>query len=363
MTSTSKPSKPVLLIEALATDNDSGLGKLTRYYLSHLQDLRQIYSLKILTRVKLEFLHPSECQIIRPFPYRVWLELGFPWQILIHRPQKVLCLGLSLPRIRFLTPFISVIPDVGPLENLPFPTSSRDADNRKRLARVLSASHGIICPGNFTRSRILKLSSVTVSKINCIPPFFPPERLPPSSNPTRAGSGPYFLAVGNMEPRKNLPRLLRAYKNLLQNYPECPELVIAGRFAWGSREVLRLQKQLQLESKVKILGRLAKADLMHTVSECTLFISASLYEGWGFPLYEALCLGRVSIYHKGSSHEDFAQGFALATDCSDVTELTKALILAWQDRALRTQLQKKLCLNFPPEKGESTGRLLLKALG
>jgi glycosyltransferase involved in cell wall biosynthesis len=98
---------------------------------------------------------------------------------------------------------------------------------------------------------------------------------------------PFLLAVGSLEPRKNYPALFRAVR-LVGDRSEA-QLAVAGRWAWASDELRRLAQEAG--GRIKILGYVSDADLavLYDAAECCL--QASIYEGLGLPVLEALAHG------------------------------------------------------------------------
>ncbi|MGY1824786.1 MULTISPECIES: glycosyltransferase family 4 protein [unclassified Blastococcus] len=97
----------------------------------------------------------------------------------------------------------------------------------------------------------------------------------------------YFLFVGNLEPRKNLPLLLSAYRALLATLPDAPGLVLVGPEGWGP--------QLDLEgippSRIRLTGYLPDTDVRSAVAGATALVYPTAYEGFGLPPLEALACG------------------------------------------------------------------------
>jgi len=98
---------------------------------------------------------------------------------------------------------------------------------------------------------------------------------------------PFLLAVGSLEPRKNYPAMFRAMRPVGAGSEA--QLAVAGRWAWASEELRRLAEEAG--GRIKILGYVSDADLavLYDAAECCL--QASLYEGLGLPVLEALAHG------------------------------------------------------------------------
>ena len=104
----------------------------------------------------------------------------------------------------------------------------------------------------------------------------------------------YILAVGTLEPRKGLDRLIRALAH--ENAPDLP-LLIAGPDGWGNVNVAELTTAAGLdESRVRALGYLSDSDLALVMSRASVFVYPSRAEGFGLPVLEAMSLG-VPVIH------------------------------------------------------------------
>ena len=97
----------------------------------------------------------------------------------------------------------------------------------------------------------------------------------------------YFLFVGTLEPRKNLPRLLKAYA-LLRDDPAVPPLVIVGGGGWGGEDLPRMIADLDLHDRVHLCGYVSDAELQSIYAKAHGLLMPSLYEGFGLPLLEAM---------------------------------------------------------------------------
>jgi glycosyltransferase involved in cell wall biosynthesis len=106
---------------------------------------------------------------------------------------------------------------------------------------------------------------------------------------------PYLLYVGNIEPRKNLSRLLQAFR--LQDPPGI-DLVLAGRRAWLCEEVLREAGHPQSAGRVHVLDYVGEEDLPALYQSALAFVYPSLMEGFGLPVLEAMASGTAVVVSK-----------------------------------------------------------------
>ena len=102
---------------------------------------------------------------------------------------------------------------------------------------------------------------------------------------------PYFLFVGTIEPRKNLVRLLSAYEAFKIKTGAEVDLVIAGGMGWKSEEFRSALEDNPYKANIHLPGYVKKEHLPVLYSHCMAFIYPSLYEGFGFPVLEAMACG------------------------------------------------------------------------
>ena len=344
-------AKPLLLVEALATRNDSGLGAMARLFVDGLRGLAGEADILVLLPRGGSYRPGSHCRVLEaaPRPWRLWLESAFPLLIARHRPAAVLCLGQTLPRFRPPARYAVAVPDAGPLEDLGWPTSAHDAFNRRWLRQRAPRADRILAISAFTKARLVALLGYPGGKIDIVLPIRPRGLADtrPAPVPGWHPPGEYFFTLGNVEPRKNHPGLIAAYAALLVRRPDAPPLRIAGHAAWGQAQAEAAVAAHGLEGRVHFDGYLSEADRLACLEHCTAYVSSSLYEGWGLPLFEALSLGKPAAYHAGGSQDEFARGMALAVDCRDPLALSRAMETLWIDASERKRLREALATAFP----------------
>jgi len=117
---------------------------------------------------------------------------------------------------------------------------------------------------------------------------------------------PYILFVGTFEKRKNLVMLLRAFQEFCRRGHHEHVLALAGQTGNGSAEVAATIVELRLQERVRVLGYVAEANLPALYQGADLFVIPSLYEGFGFPLLEAMAGGVVALAANNSSLRELA---------------------------------------------------------
>ncbi len=147
----------------------------------------------------------------------------------------------------------------------------------------------------------------------------------------------YILYVGLIEPRKNVPLLLKAYARLV-NQGDPPPLVLVGRPGWMYEQVFQLVEQLNLKDRVHFKGYIPVENLPIVYNLAQLFVYPSTYEGFGFPPLEAMACGTPVITTAVSAMLDNVGDAGLLIPPHDETALTQAIETLLSDHSLRDQL-------------------------
>jgi len=153
--------------------------------------------------------------------------------------------------------------------------------------------------------------------------------------------GDFILFVSTIEPRKNLPTLLKAYRQLLDSYKTNVKLAVVGRRGWLSEEVSSFVDELKLTNDVLFLGRVSVEDLLHLYNAAQLLVQPSFYEGFGLAPLEAMACGTPVVVSNVSSLPEVVGDAGLLVDPEDVSELTVAIWRILTDEALRADLIAK----------------------
>ncbi len=138
-------------------------------------------------------------------------------------------------------------------------------------------------------------------------------------------TGPYFLFVGTLEPRKNLARLLRAYALLHESLKSRLMLVIAGGKGWGGVNIDEIVADLGLTKNVRIVGYVDDATLSALYTHAQFLAMPSLYEGFGLPLVEAMVYGTPVLTSNNSSMPEVAGEAGLLVDAGSVGSIKRGL--------------------------------------
>lgn len=173
----------------------------------------------------------------------------------------------------------------------------------------------------------------------------------------------YLLSLGSIQPRKNLTRLIDAYKWLRTALPasRLPQLVIAGKRGWLDSKVFRAAQQDGLNESVKFIGYVPDEDLPALYSGAMCFVYPSYFEGFGLPVLEAMQCGTPVIAGNQTSLPEVAGDAALLFDPFDTQALGEAIARVIEHPNYRAELCVKGLERAAKFSWIETARLTLKA--
>ncbi len=151
----------------------------------------------------------------------------------------------------------------------------------------------------------------------------------------------YMFFVSTIEPRKNVPGLLKAYRGLLDSYKSEVKLVLAGGQGWLSDEVMETVDRLKLSDQVRFLGRVPSADLPFLYNAARLLVHPSFYEGFGLPPLEAMACGTPVVVSNVSAMPEVVGDAGLLVDPNDISEMTVGMYRVLTDDQLRQEMIHK----------------------
>ncbi|SPE43384.1 Glycosyl transferase, group 1 [Candidatus Sulfopaludibacter sp. SbA3] len=149
---------------------------------------------------------------------------------------------------------------------------------------------------------------------------------------------PFVLAVGTIEPRKNVDALVKAFAALPAVMREEFDLVLAGPRGWASDETNNLLR------RVRYLGYIPEPDIAPLTAAAAMFAYPSLYEGFGFPVAQAMAAGTAVLASNVSSLPEITGDAALLIDPHSLSELTGGLHRLLSSPALRAELAARGCV-------------------
>ncbi len=150
----------------------------------------------------------------------------------------------------------------------------------------------------------------------------------------------YLLAVGTIEPRKNLIRLVDALR-LLRRKDRSLSLVVVGHTGWLYQDFLQHLEKLEDPQSVLLSGYVPDADLPAVISGAVAYVLASFYEGFGLPVLEAMACGTPVICSNTSSMPELGGDAARYFDPYDTQSMVAAIAAVLDDGHLRAEMTER----------------------
>ena len=241
---------------------------------------------------------------------------------------------------------VVTIHDVAVLDHPEWFTFKFSAWYRWLIPRLVQTVRRIITVSQFSKSRLLELTGIEESKIVVIPNgvnerFFP---RPDSEigfvrHALRIPTSRYVLSLGSIEPRKNLPGLLKAWSHCYSRIDDDITLVITGQR--GGDHIFRESTMSSIPPRVHFTGFVQDSWLPALYSGATTLVYPSVYEGFGLPVAEAMASGVVPVVSNCSSLPEIVGDAGLRINPFDVEEVSTALVNICGSEGLRNVLREK----------------------
>jgi glycosyltransferase involved in cell wall biosynthesis len=237
-----------------------------------------------------------------------------------------------------------------------FPETAPLATRRwlSRLDASLARASQVIVVSEQTRRDLLESSPraarltdrLTVVPLGVDTEFFRPPHADDVERVRRRYSieGPFLLSLGGIEPRKNLPALIRAYATLPEDVR--PTLVIAGPVApWNPEGWDLVRPSLEalpppVRDRVVVTGYVSEQEKVALLGGAEALVYPSLYEGFGLPVLEAMACDTPVLTSNVSALPDTAGGAALLVDPNDAEDIAAGMERLLTDTPLRERLRE-----------------------
>lgn len=203
--------------------------------------------------------------------------------------------------------------------------------------KTIKSCYKIVVISQSTKLDLMKYYRVPENKISVIYPSFSETNIV-EQKPKIQIKKPYILYLGTLEPRKNIPFIIKAFKKVGEDLKIPHKLIIAGKKGWGFKEIFDTVHKLNLEKEVIFTGYVSDAEKKYLYKHAELFIYPSLYEGFGIPPLEAMYYGCPVITSNISSLPEVVGDAGLMIDPYNIKTLISAIIKVINNEKLRKEM-------------------------
>jgi glycosyltransferase involved in cell wall biosynthesis len=290
----------------------------------------------------------SNVRILRsPWP-KYWTQCRLPWEIYRYRPDRLFMPIQQLPILRPKTmQTIAVMHDLA-VHKFPRQFTYKDW----LLLHIFSAqvsreANKIIAVSKATAADIARYYARTKDVVVVGHGLDKDKfRLPRNTQEAEDGrvvvrqrfdnSRPYILYVGQIQPRKNLVRLIKAFDLIAEENKAC-QLILAGSHGWMRESIDDAIKESPVKERIQQLGRVDDHTLRALYWGASVFVLPSLYEGFGMPILEAMSCGCAVVTSDNSSLPEVAGGAAVLVKATEVRNIKQGILEAMERREVLRQ--------------------------
>ena len=263
---------------------------------------------------------------------KLWTQYGLAKE-LIKNPVDVFFTAIhSIPMIRSSkTKFVVMIHGL----EYQYTSGYKNPLNRFFIERpiryAIKHSDKIITPSLATKKEILKRNwNVDEKKIEVVyegvsEEFYPKseEEIDKIRKKYEIGKNPYLLFVSTIQPRKNIPNMIRAFSQFISENKDMKNtlLLIIGKKGWDYEESLEAPQKYGVEKNVKFLGRIPEEDLPILYSGAKGYINVSFEEGFGLPLLESMACGIPSVVSNIPAHKEVGDYLPIYVDPNNIENI------------------------------------------
>lgn len=215
------------------------------------------------------------------------------------------------------------------------------------IRRAVHAASRVVADSQGVRAAIVSTLRVDPARIDVVPLGVSERFQPPPDAEVRrvrerlALPEAYLLFVGNLEPRKNLPGLLQAFRRVHARLGRPIHLVVAGKVAWKSRGLLAELAATDLEGLVRTTGYVEPEDLAALYAGAEAFVFPSFQEGFGLPVLEAMQSGTPVIAGNVAAVAEVAGDAAVLVDPASHASIAEGILAVLTDPARRADLVRR----------------------
>jgi len=243
---------------------------------------------------------------------------------------------------------VTYIHDLTPVTHKKFHGVLSQRLHKLLLPSIFKKSHLILCNSKQTKKDIIEYSPITKEKVEVVPlgisNFYSP-KFDAQAIKVLKISKPFLLHVGTLEPRKNIPYLIKAFEKIRRKDKNKDfQLVLTGKAGWDYEDIIELIEKSEFKSDIIHTDYVPKEllPILYTHAEC--LVMPSYHEGFGLPVLEAMACGCPCLLSGKGALREVAEDAAIYFDIENEDSLVDSLmellssqdhLLQWKEKALK----------------------------
>ena len=301
----------------------------------------QRYTRELCGRLNARIRAVSPERPLRGIAGHLWEQMVLPWIVkgsLLWSPANVGPLAVTRQ--------VLTIHDLASLDHPEWFDRRFSTWYRSIIPPLARRVRHVITVSEFSKQRLVDLTHIPESCVSAIPNGVDRRFCPKSASEIRQvrdkigiTSTTYLLSVSSLEPRKNLKRLLEAWRLSAPRLPKDAWLVIAG--TEGKDNIFRATSLEPVPPRVMFVGFVCEEDLPALYSGAVALVYPSIYEGFGLPALEAMAAGTVPIVARSTSLPEVVGDAGLMIDPFCVEDLAESIVHIVEDCELRKKLSRR----------------------
>lgn len=346
-------------------EKPTGIGKYSENLIENLLKVDKKNKYSLLDYEENEFNKKNLC-LIRNYFLRIpvktytWYNV-LPFQIKNFDFDFIFNISGTPHVFRFFQKEILWVYDLSVILFPQFHTWWRVLINKFLFKRSLHNAYKIVVISESTKKDLIRYYKISDEKIIIIYPqisTFKNKKVKPEMVP----ENPYLLYLGTLEPRKNIPFLIKAFKKVKDDLEVPHKLIIAGKKGWGFKEIFDTVHKFDLEKEVVFTGYVSEAEKKYLYKHADLFIYPSLYEGFGIPLLEAMNYGCPVITSNTSSLPEVAGKAGILINPNNLNELVNSIKKVLTDEKIKDKMINESFLQTKKFSGKKSAKKIMQLI-
>jgi glycosyltransferase involved in cell wall biosynthesis len=269
--------------------------------------------------------------------------------VALRRPQLLHCPNFYAPDVD--CPLVVTVHDLSVLDHPEWHPQARAKLVARSLEQLNERAAEVIVDSHHAASRLTALTRMDPAHVSVVHLAAAAQYQPPAARGTTHSTqsaaevkvrlrlpDEFALCVSTLEPRKNLLRLMRAYRSLDISLRSAVPLVLVGARGWQDEKIRHEVELAESEGWLKYIGYVSESDLPLLYATCKVFLYPSLYEGFGLPVLEAMQCGAAVIASDASSLPEVGGDAILYCDATKDDSIRTMLTKVLSDASLRAEL-------------------------